>query len=139
MENEKRLESDEARSPAQLRAHLLSRGAALVDQYIDAAYGKDTIESIDPHFRQEVWGLIKKFIESADEKIYLPEDYRGSPEKVLEAVESGIITLEEGERLIAMYRVIEQARLPGADSLTQISIPSLNIHTLPAPGGDDGE
>ena len=139
MENKISGESAEPRTPAQLRAHLLSRGAALLDQYIDAAYGKDTIESLDPHFRQEVWSLIKKFIESADEKIYLPEEYRGSPEKVLEAVETGIITLEEGERLIAMYRIIEQARLPNADNLTQIAIPSLNIHTMKAlPEDSDG-
>lgn len=128
------LDGESQPNPAQLREHLLRRAAPLLDQYIDAAMGKDTIESIDPHFREQVWGMIKKFIESADNKIYLPDDYRGSPDKILTAVETGHITLEEGERLLMMYRVIKQIEMEGKggpDTVNQTLIPNLTINTLP--------
>jgi hypothetical protein len=130
----------ETPSPTELREKLLRRAAPLLDQYIDAALGYDTIESIDPHFREQVWGMIKKFIESADNKLYLPEELRGDPTNILKAVETGYITIEEGERLLMMYRVIKQIECEGQspDTVNQTYIPHITINTLP-PGEDEDD
>jgi hypothetical protein len=125
----------------QLKEEFLERAAPLMDQYLDATFGIDSIQSTDSACRKEVWELLKEFIQKADEKIYLPEDFSGTPEGVIRAVESGHITLQEGEKLLLLYRTAKAIETMGdPDALNQTYIPQLNIYTNPKKIGDtDGE
>jgi hypothetical protein len=106
----------------------------MIVDYIGACFGTAQLRSVDSSARKEVWGLLKTFLEKADEKIYLEDKYRDGASGILLAINDGIITIEEGERLIdihAKIRVMETQGGLNALNLTQI--PSLTINTYTEP------
>lgn len=122
------------RTAQELKEHFLEKASPLLDQYLDATFGLAPLKSTDATCRKEVWGLLKTFLEKADEKIILEEKYRTGPEGVLLAIQDGVLTLEEGERLIEIHCKINGMNKVNADDQTDTSfIPSLIINTLPAP------
>lgn len=127
--------TDKKITAQELKDKFLQEAHPLVEQYIQAAFGGDAIKSKDPVCRKEVWGLLKGFLEKADEKIILDDKYREGAEGVLLAIQDGVLTLEEGERLIDIHGKIKLMNrpLPNEMITNQAFIPSLTINTLPAP------
>jgi len=116
--------------PAELKSKLLTEAEELLDNYINAALGKEALMSVDGGAREAIWELLTRYMTEADEHIQIPDGLRGTPEGVLTAVEQGMITIEEGERLLKMHLTIANINNAGnPDQLNQTLIPSLTINT----------
>ena len=118
----------------ELKDKFLQEASPLIDQYLDATFGVAKLTSVDAACRKEVWGLLKVFLEKADEKIFLDEKYRDGAEGVLLAIQDGVLTIEEGERLITIHAAIKGIKVAGGlQNLNQTLIPSLTINTVAPP------
>lgn len=87
-------------TPDQLREKFLEMAAPLVDQYVNAAIGKEDIKSLNVGCRNEVWELLKQIILKSTDKINIEVQ---EPMDILKAVEAGKCTLEQGQQLLDMY------------------------------------
>ena len=130
------LKADKMRSAQELKEYFIAEASPLLDQYLDATFGRGSLKSSDSTCRKEIWELLKGFLEKADEKIILEEKYRGGSEGVLSAIQDGVLTLEEGERLIEIHAKIKN--MNKVDGPLQLgAMPSLTINTttvaLPEP------
>lgn len=107
-----------------------TKALPLLQNYLDAALGNDVLKSVDGDAREEVWELLKTMVLKADDRINVPIELQGSPDRILLAVENGFISIAEGERLMKMYLDLMKFETKGQDgNLNQTYIPNLNIYT----------
>ena len=95
-------------TPANLKAHFLHRASPLIDDYIDAALGLDTLNSTSDHARFEVWKLLTEIMRQADNKAPIL-NVKGKKiddqiSLILEDVFKGKSTVSEGRDMIALVQ-----------------------------------
>ena len=108
-----------------LKNRFLDAAYPLVDDYVNAALGEASIKSTNAGCREEVWSLLKELMLKSSDKIDIEI---GSMRDILAAVESGKCTLEEGNKLIVMYKQVREAEHIGVDAGDkERELPSLNF------------
>ncbi len=98
-------------TPQELRKLVLENGEELVKQYIDAALGKGKFNSTNMGAREELWDTLKSMILKADDPVKNKIDIKEA-QTILEHVADGKLTLEEGERLLSMYKTVKDIERP---------------------------
>ena len=94
----------------EMKQHFLDAAEPLVQQYIDAALGKEDFKSMNVGAREEVWDVLKKLMLQSSDKLELDIE---SAEDVLDAVSSGKCTFEEGEKLLNLYKKVKDIETAG--------------------------
>ena len=106
-----------------LKDHFLSISQGLIDEYVGAALGNAEITSTNTHCREEVWDVLKRLMLQSSDKLDILEG--GSPEAIIQAVETGKCTVGEGKELLSMYKQLRDIKDPagkGTGMALQINI-----------------
>lgn len=110
-----------------LKEHFLEISQSLIDEYVSAALGDSEIKSTNTHCREEVWDVLKKLMLQSSSKLEIMEG--GSPDAIINAVEQGKCTIEEGKELLNMYKQLRDIQDPkgtGNGMNLQININGVN-------------
>ena len=100
-----------------LRQVLMKDAHEIAQLYVDAAQGKATFMRTLPEARKEVWSLIKDIIAGSSDPLPLAKltdgDISERVDAVLGQVAEGVITPEDGKRLIGLLQAgFEITELP---------------------------
>ena len=117
-------------SAQELKQHFLDNAWPIVDAYINAALGKEDLQSLNSGCREEVWDLIKTLMVQSSDKLELNIE---NPQDILKAVENGECTFEEGDKLLALYKKVKEIENVGTVSsgLDGLTVNILNTSVSP--------
>ena len=103
-------EKDVRQTALDLKQHFLEDAAPLVDEYINAALGKEELSSTNASAREEVWDLLAHLMKQSSEKINIDIQ---SAEDIIKAVTDGKCTMEEGKQLLSLYKQAKEINTVG--------------------------
>lgn len=106
----------------ELKMRFLQQAAPIVDSYVNAALGIEDLKSLNMHCRTEVWDLVKQLILKSSDTVKMTIT---KPKDIIKAVEEGRCTMEEGQRLLAMYKALKEMENMQAEDGK--ALPVLNI------------
>jgi len=104
--------SKKVRTPTaqELKTRFLDIAHPIVDAYVNAALGKEQLQSTNSGCREEVWELVKKLMLQSSDKLELDIN---EPMDIIKAVETGKCTFKEAEQLLDMYKRVKEIETVG--------------------------